>query len=111
MMGRISPISLISSGEDETHCLNNLVANLERGDTSTSINDDVNCLAKFSQYFRRCPILKRKRSITVSDIVSDIKSRRSLKHTALLSFEIPSPVSSTQPHKSLRGKDVPAVRH
>ena len=63
MMGRISPIPLISGGEDETYRLDDLVANLERGDTSTSINDDVDCLAKFLQYFRRRPILKRKGSI------------------------------------------------
>jgi len=123
-----SPISLISSSEEEIFDIHNVIASPEPDDTATSIK-------RQRGRPRRIPVVisppiepgqssKGKEqnsnivriSVDISDSIKKngtaaaaTKPRRSPKNTVLLSSGIPPPISYTQPHKPLGGKDVPTL--
>ena len=118
-----SPISLITSSEDEIFALNNLVASPEREDPSTSIKRQRGRPRKNPAVIS-LPIEPgqssegKEQNSESTNIVSrsvdipssiKIKPRRSPANMGYLSPQIPSPVSSTQPHKPLGSKDVPGL--
>ena len=118
-----SPISLITSSEDEKFALNSLVASPECEDPSTTLkrqrgrprkNPAVISLPiepgqsseRKEQNSESTNIVSR--SVDIPSSIK-IKPRRSPANMGYLSPQIPSPVSSTQPHKPLGSKDIPGL--